>query len=1295
MALLAFSFMLSVFAPALFAVSFIETEEPDDASVSLGGDGNNAMQLNPSDVVAVQFFTTAEVLALSFSMPSFNNDSGSVTVALFEFNEDYFNTVEGVAVAEHTFENFKDNSELTIRFDENDPLSAGEYLLVLYDAKDDNPGSGGGTGIGIWYGGGHESQRFYKNGEYDGNTSMPLNILYKNRPEKNYEIPTVPEIGTDIDMSPKMDSVIYFSDPDEASKASAGNQTKVEYTDGFTRISTSGAASDPYAFVDLSSKGSVIDTGTYKAAVIKMRKSEGAPSAFQVFFTTSVTGLSEAASIKANYKDTSEWQYVILNFATNGLYTGELKSLRWDIFQSTETTAYVDIDYVALFTCVEAAESFAGNDNFEDFEETGQGGDEGMDNVKGVEIKDPDATLKPYFEENGQRSFYETRYTYTMDFTDSLQNYSASKGFGFTSIGNAYISEETLRCRAFTGFSLYSKEILGDKYALTDGVLSFDMNLESGNVTVGTRLLYQSDDFEKSGIYFRLTNGSEITVSEKSSGCEVTVDVGKDLSGLHSYSFKDCHDEILICCDDEVLLTIKYDRTAKEFEVFDSSGKSHGKFTSEILPECGYFSVSFNRMKGYVDNISYNNSVITQKRFTPEYETDYSTWVATDDLDRTTPLNPDAGDAKEKYVGLFYFIFHSDDTTGKVINDVTEMYLNGGAQNVTDTLSSFAGRNGAYWAEPYFGYYTSNDVWVYRKHASMLSAAGVDFIFLDLSNNKFYTEQVTLLFDTWLQMRKEGMDTPQICMMFGDMPYTTLNGLYTLLDPIYNNEEYKELLFCYEGKPLLLGNTDTPKSREWTNSTGTTPQSKAEYLNLLEQNPEVKEFYENEYQSVLERFTVRKCWAWQAGTHDGYWDWLQESPQALGTDSEGNPEQISVSLGVHAHTSRGRSYVNSMNNYNKEGEYGFRLTSTPYGKFFEEQFEYALTQDVNVLMITGWNEWYAGVQSTANQNQTTGQTLTPGFYMVDQCSPEYSRDGEPMKIRDGVGFGDNYYYQMVSYIRKFKGIDEAQKTVNGGTVNMGASDIDAQWEGIGPVFTDGVNDISFRSEYSWAGKYLYVNNTARNDISYAKISQDSENIYFYVRTANDMINVDSEDWMNLFVDIDSDTSTGWEGFDFRINSQREGNKTSVEKFVDGKWEFESVGEADMILGDRSITIRVSKSILGVENGTEVSFNFKWADNSVTDGDVMKFMELGDAAPDDRFAFAYTANGLEDNRGKNEESTGAETEGETGTSDTEPVDDIGGQNGCNGCKSSLGAGVAAVASITAVGCVSAAGKKRKK
>ena len=69
-------------------------------------------------------------------------------------------------------------------------------------------------------------------------------------------------------------------------------------------------------------------------------------------------------------------------------------------------------------------------------------------------------------------------------------------------------------------------------------------------------------------------------------------------------------------------------------------------------------------------------------------------------------------------------------------------------------------------------------------------------------------------------------------------------------------------------------------------------------------------------------------------------------------------------LGTHAHSGRGRSLTNGDTSYNTIGQFGFGLESTKYGLQLAESFEYALKQNVRVIMITGWNEWYAGVQKT-------------------------------------------------------------------------------------------------------------------------------------------------------------------------------------------------------------------------------------------------------------------------------------------------------------------------------------------
>ena len=1228
--------------------------------VSICGSNTGFHAASDKDVFAMQFVLTADAASVSTDVPSFSNNTGSVTMALFAFETDYDTSLLSSPIAEHTFKDFTDGADLGFSFAES-PLPAGEYLLVLYDMKDPTPTANGGanTGIGVWTNSAHEGQRAYMNGSYLSDTTYPVRVDYVNKPASLYGIPTKPAADESIDFAPHMGAVLDFSDKAAMTALGAGSMTKASQVteDGetFLRLQADKNAGDPYQFINL--PDTLIKCAEYKYVLIKLRRTEDSNRQSQLFFITDEQSLSEAASVRPNYKDTTDWQYVIVNLGANNNYHGLLKTLRLDYFQTCKNlgTHHVDISYIALFKSQDAAEAF--HDNFEDFKTATPDGDSREDPTVNPDYSTytsfdaPSETVEGKLTANGQLSYLYKDYPFVMDFEKTPEEYAAEGGFAFTSIDSAIVKDSRLYCKAFAGYSVYTKKFMGDPYGIRGGSLDFDIVLERGEITVILRQMLPNDDPAKSGIRFDLSADGTLTVTERD-GLSDTVKLDADLSKEHKLSFADNVSSLSLLIDGRAVYTLAWDGVTKTLTT--PAGKS---FPAPHIPNAGYAALEVTRTRGYLDNVSYTYTDIVSKPVTAR-PIDYSTWVATDDLDRTTPTYAEVGAAKDKYVGIFYFMIHSDDMGSRYVNDVTRFYLEGGVDNVSSKLSSFAGRNGCYWAEPYLGYYSSHDTWVYRKHAYMLDAAGVDFIFLDVSNNRFYVEQCKILFDTWKSIRDEGGQTPQIAFMYGDMPFTLLNGLYTLLEPFYNNPDYRDLLFKWEGKPLVLGNKDTPDERSWTVS-DTTPQTREYYRQKLNENPELNAFFKNEYKTLInETFTVRKCWAWQAGNknREGYWDWLQESPQALGTDFEGKAEQISVSMGVHAHSSCGRSYLKGDNTYNPDGNFGFTLGTARYGYFFAEQFDYALTQDVDVVMITGWNEWYAGVHTAPSANQTCGQTPTPNYYMIDQMSPEYSRDGEPMRIRDGensVGFGDNYYYQMVSYIRRFKGLDAAPATVNGGAIPTADR---AAWSTVSPAFTDVVGDADLRSFGSFCYEFLYVNGTARNDLDTAKVSQDADYLYFHITTATPLITADDELWMNLYIDADNDSTTGWEGFDYILNRSRTDKTVSVEKFVNGAWVFENVGEAEYALSEDAMTVKVAKTALGRRAGEAVSLRFKWADNADVRGDIMAFMELGDTAPNDRFAFAYTASTTEDEREQTEETSEETTPeitapAETATPDT--------------------------------------------
>ena len=96
--------------------------------------------------------------------------------------------------------------------------------------------------------------------------------------------------------------------------------------------------------------------------------------------------------------------------------------------------------------------------------------------------------------------------------------------------------------------------------------------------------------------------------------------------------------------------------------------------------------------------------------------------------------------------------------------------------------------------------------------------------------------------------------------------------------------------------------------------------------------------------------------------------------------------------------------------------------------------------------MTGWNEW------------TAGKFSRPGLpvVFVDQFDQEYSRDIEPVA---GL-HNDNYYYQLVANVRRYKGFPALAKASAVRSIDV-ASGFE-QWREVGPEFTDHAFDNDHR-----------------------------------------------------------------------------------------------------------------------------------------------------------------------------------------------------------------------------------------
>ncbi len=342
-------------------------------------------------------------------------------------------------------------------------------------------------------------------------------------------------------------------------------------------------------------------------------------------------------------------------------------------------------------------------------------------------------------------------------------------------------------------------------------------------------------------------------------------------------------------------------------------------------------------------------------------------------------------------------------------------------------------------------------------------------------------------------------------------------------------------------------------------------------------------------------------------TKPDMWSWLEISPQHVFRNSRGESEQMSVGVAQNAvgdrlgcmstPGARGRSF--------HQGTTATEPGAIHRGLNVEEQWEHALQADPRFIFVTGWNEWIAGRFDEFNG-------LRAPVIFVDQFDHEHSRDIEPMR----GGHGDSYYYQLVSYIRRYKGARPLP------TVTPAAIRIDgrfADWEPVQPEFRDTIGDPVHRDHPGYGNAGPYVNTSGRNDIIAAKASWDASQVSFFVRTERPLTPRSDPNWMLLFLDVDCDSATGWCGYDFIVNRLSSGPRTATVERNQGGYCWAAAAEVDVGLGGCELELAIPWSKLGLA-GPPARLDFKWADNLQQTGQPDDLTLNGDAAPNDRFNF---------------------------------------------------------------------------
>ena len=583
---------------------------------------------------------------------------------------------------------------------------------------------------------------------------------------------------------------------------------------------------------------------------------------------------------------------------------------------------------------------------------------------------------------------------------------------------------------------------------------------------------------------------------------------------------------------------------------------------------------------------------MNKARYVGPYSEKNGSLAAVDDLGRALVLDNEVNDTREnRKVGIFYFLWIGEHGTDGPydISAIAKEHPEA-VESEENWYAAGGGPRGDhhFWGKPLFGYYRSSDEWVMRKHLQMLTDAGVDFIVFDTTNGPTYDERMQQIIKIWYEYLEKGINVPKMSFYTNTASGQTLEHIFK---NIYKNEQLHnkyprldELWFKHDGKPMIIG-------------------------------------IENEAsQEIKEYFTFKESVWPNAGRCDNGFPWM-EFNRSLTPESvygrNGRKEVMNVSVAQHSDTCRFSATAwygaNDMTRSWHDGANDTSENAILYGYNFAEQWEYAIAQDPEMVFVTGWNEWVA-------QRQPADIIKNEPIWFVDCATYNCSRDVEPA----GEVFGDNYYMQLCNYIRKYKGTPRRVYVGDEKTIDIKGSF--AQWEctEITAHYTDYSDDTADRNSKGF-GNLEYTDRTGRNDFTTLKVCKDSDNLYFYAETAQDITPSADENWMTLFIKTNNDKDN-WYGYNYAVNLEKTQNKEAILSRNAGGWNWTKVCNVEMKVEANKMMIAIPQKALNIADEL-IDIQFKWADNYQKDEegkfDIWTFYKDGDAAPYGRLNYIYS------------------------------------------------------------------------
>lgn len=552
-------------------------------------------------------------------------------------------------------------------------------------------------------------------------------------------------------------------------------------------------------------------------------------------------------------------------------------------------------------------------------------------------------------------------------------------------------------------------------------------------------------------------------------------------------------------------------------------------------------------------------------------------------------------------VGMFYNAANGFATVDGIY-DITKLLEEYGEELVFYEDSELSPAEAEHWwGEPLYGYYKSADSYIAKKHVELLTAAGVDYLVCDVTNGWTYPVATSYVLEYIVELREQGWDTPQIVYYMHSLNNKTVREVY---NDMYSNPEFEEAWYKKDGKPVIIAYTDTEKDKAEAATRGVTDFSSSDYDPLSQEILDYFYFVEPRWPNdTMASLIGTPIYDPDKKTGYAWIEWTQPLPvrdTSLGS-------YMNVSVASHPAIPFSFSITHGAQNWSRAYNPVLGMDSkngVMEGTYFQACWDQVLETMPDTIMLVSWNMWT--VLKLPYQN---------GEYMyVDTVTLEYSLS---IELARGA-YEDNYYMQSAENIRNYKFTGEAPAR-EPQTIDINGSY--AQWYITEGVYRQIGQDAYRRMSSSVDGSITYRTTLPENNIQEIRVAHDDNNIYFMLRTEEDISAREDGNlsWMNLFIGAGEPALEGWEGYEYVLNRSGSDTATDIVR-LNADFTGEVVGQAEMKIDGNRMFISVPRNLIGMENETQ--FYFKAADSVAVPDDIMEYYVSGSVMPMGRMSYEY-------------------------------------------------------------------------